>query len=130
MSEHPNAIRIRELAAAFQRGDLAAVVDAYADDSVYRVPGDNLVAGNYQKHELGDFFAKLGEMTGGTFKIEVDDVLGDDDHAVMFWSLTADRNGRHLDTDGGMAFKINPDGKIAESWFLYSDQREYDAFYR
>jgi ketosteroid isomerase-like protein len=130
MSEHPNATRIRDLAAAFQRGDLAAVVGAYAEDSVYRVPGDNEVSGNYAKSELTDFFVKLGTLTEGTFTIEVDDILGDDEHAVMFWRGSMDRNGKHLDADGGMAFKLNADGLISESWFLYSDQRAYDAFFK
>ena len=28
-----------------------------------------------------------------------------------------------------MAFRIDADGKYSESWFLYDDQRAYDAFY-
>jgi hypothetical protein len=28
-----------------------------------------------------------------------------------------------------MAFKIDAASKFSESWFLYDDQRAYDAFY-
>ncbi|MGN6721383.1 MAG: nuclear transport factor 2 family protein [Marmoricola sp.] len=129
MTEHPNATRVRDLAAAFQRGDLAAVVDAYAEGGVYRVPGENSISGNYDKSQLAQFFIGLAEMTGGTFRIEVEDILGNDTHAVMFWRGSMSRGDQHLDADGGMAFRFDDDGKIAESWFLYSDQRAYDSFY-
>ena len=130
MSEHPNAAKVRELAAAFQTGDLDAVVGAYSDDCIYRVGGENLVSGTYVGHQqLKDFFIKLGEVTEGSMKLELEDTLADDHHAVMFWRLTAERQGKTLDANGGMAFKINDQGKFSESWFLYSDQREYDAFY-
>ena len=47
----------------------------------------------------------------------------------MFWRVTADRNGKSLDATGAMAFKVNAEGRYSESWFLYNDQRAYDAFY-
>lgn len=127
---HPNEQKVRDLATAFQAGDLDAVVGGYSEDCIYRVGGNNLVSGTYVGHQqLRDFFIHLGQVTEGTMRFELEDALGDDDHAVMFWKLTADRQGKHLDAEGGMAFKVDADGKFSESWFLYSDQRAYDAFY-
>ena len=46
--------------AAIQGGDLDALLDAYADDGIYRVAGNNVVSGNYQGHEaIRDFFIHL-----------------------------------------------------------------------
>jgi ketosteroid isomerase-like protein len=131
MSEHPNATLIRDLANAFTNGDLESLVNAYADDGLYRVPGHNLVSGNYRGHqEITDFFIHLGTVTGGTMKLSVDDVIGADGHAVMFWRLAAERGDKSIDAKGAMAFKIDDSSrKILESWFMYSDQREYDWFY-
>jgi uncharacterized protein len=130
MSEHPNATLVRKVAGAFIGGDLDAFVNAYAEDAIYRVGGHNLASGNYRGHkEIYDFIVKLGEMTGGTIKLEVEDVMGADNHAMMFWRLLAERNGKSLDAHGAMAFKVNDEGKFSESWFLYSDQKEYDNFY-
>jgi ketosteroid isomerase-like protein len=131
MSEHPNAELIRTLADAFIAGDLQTVVNAYADDGVYRVPGKNLVSGNYRGHkEIFDFFVHLGTVTGGTIKLSVDDVIGTDGYAVMFWRLAAERGEKSIDAKGAMAFKVDDaTRKVTESWFMYSDQREYDWFY-
>ena len=130
MSAHPNLAKLDALIASFQAGDLEAVIDAYAEDGIYRVAGDNIVSGNFRGHdEIRDFFIHLATVTGGTMRLDVVDTLADDDHAVMFWHLTAEREGKTLDATGTMAFKIDADGKFSESWFLYDDQRAYDAFY-
>lgn len=131
MSEHRNAALVRDLADSFMRGDLDALVAGYADDGIYRVGGRNLVSGSYVGHQaIRDFFIRLAEITGGSMRLELVDAIGTDNHAVMFWRLAAERNGKSLDAEGAMAFKIDDDaGKIAESWFLYSDQRQYDDFY-
>lgn len=128
--EHPNAKLVRTLMEAFQAGDLPTALGAYTDDAVYRVPGNNLVSGNYQGREaITGFFYKLMELTGGSMRLVMDDVIGDAGHAVMFWHGTAERAGKTLDSEGIMAFKVNDDGKFTESWFLYDDQRAYDDFY-
>jgi ketosteroid isomerase-like protein len=130
MSEHPNATRLREVATALQGGDLEAFLDAYAEDGIYRVAGDNIVSGSFQGHDaIRDFFMHLMQVTEGSMRLEVKDVLADDGHAVMFWELAVERQGKSLDASGAMAFKIDADGKYSESWFLYDDQRAYDAFY-
>jgi ketosteroid isomerase-like protein len=128
--EHPNSAKVRELVGALQRGALETVIDSYTDDAVYRVGGNNLVSGNFQGHqEMMEFFVKLGELTGGPLKIELTDVMADDHHAVLFWTLSAEKQSKSLDATGTMAFKINDEGKFTESWFLSSDQRAYDEFY-
>jgi ketosteroid isomerase-like protein len=130
MSEHPNATKLKQVVAAFQGGDLEALIDAYADDAVYRVAGDNIISGSYRGRDaIRDFFIHLGQVTGGTMRLELTDTLADDDHAVMFWRVTAERGDTSLDATGAMAFRIDDDGKYSESWFLYNDQRAYDAFY-
>ena len=130
MSEHASVTKVREVVDAFMRGDLEAVLDRMADDAVYRVPGKNMVSGNYRgRQEIRDFFIRLAEVTGGTMRLGLQDIMGDDHHVVMFWTLYAERNGKSLDAHGAMPFKLDDDGKITESWFLYSDQAAYDDFY-
>jgi ketosteroid isomerase-like protein len=130
MSEHPNIAKLNAFIAAIQGGNLDAVLDAYAEDGIYRVAGDNVVSGSYQGREaIRDFFIHLMQVTEGTMRLQVQDTLADDEHAVMFWRVTAERHGNALDATGAMAFKVNADGQYSESWFLYNDQRAYDAFY-
>ncbi len=128
--EHPNATLVLSLMDAVQAGDLETALGTCTDDAVYRVPGDNLVSGNYRGREaITGFFYKLMEITGGSMRLVMDDVIGADGHAVMFWHGTAERAGESLDSKGIMAFKVNDEGRFTESWFLYNDQRAYDEFY-
>ena len=130
MSAHPNVAKLDAMMARFQEGDLEGILDHYAQDGVYRVAGDNIVSGNYRgRAEIRDFFIHLATVTGGSMRLEVLDALADDEHAAMFWHLTADRDGETLDATGAMAFKIDAEGKFSESWFLYDDQVAYDEFY-
>jgi ketosteroid isomerase-like protein len=130
MSEHPNATLVRTLMGHVAGGNLEEALACYTEDGVYRVAGDNLVSGNYQGRDaIRAFFYRLFEVTGGTMRLTLDDVVGDDGHAVMFWTLTAQREGKDLDAKGIMAFKVDDEGKFTESWFLYNDQRAYDEFY-
>ena len=129
MTEHPNAARLRDIVARFQGGDLDALVSAYTPDATYRVAGDNIISGAYTGHEaIRDFFVNLMTITD-RFDLELRDILADDEHAVMFWGVVAERQGHTLEAKGAMAFRIGPDGRYPESWFLYNDQRAYDAFY-
>lgn len=101
-----------------------------AADAVFRVAGDNIVSGAYRgTQELRDYFIRLGQVTGGSMRIDVDEVLARDNHAVMFIHVTTNRKGMRLEAECAEAFRINDAGKITESWFLYEDQKAYDAFY-
>ena len=47
-----------------------------ADDAVFRVAGDNIVSGTYRGTQgLRDYFIRLGQVTGGSMKIDVDELL-------------------------------------------------------
>lgn len=60
----------------------------------------------------------------------MNEVLADHTHAVMYRTLKASRpDGRELDASGAMAFKLDPEGKVAESWFPHRDQPGYNTFW-
>ena len=46
MSEHPNATRAREGFERFVLGDVPALLDLFADDAVWRVPGSKALSGS------------------------------------------------------------------------------------
>ncbi len=72
MQEHPNAIFIRELFAAFARRDLATAVAAFAPDAELEFAGRSPSAKTYRGVDsIRDFLARTGPLSGGTFKAEV-----------------------------------------------------------
>ena len=129
-TEHPNVQIIEDLIDAFHTGDFERFMDGFADDAVFRVAGDNIISGEYRgKPVIRDYFIRLGQVTGGSMRIDVDEILAGDQHAVMFIHVTTDRKGMHLAAECAEAFRLNEAGKVTESWFLYEDQKAYDAFY-
>jgi uncharacterized protein len=129
--DHPNARRVQEALEAFAQGDLDRFMTSFAEDGIFRVAGDNIISGTYRgQQDVRDYFIRLGEITGGSMKIDLDDLVVDDNHAVMFIHVTTERNGKTLEAEAAEAFKFDADGKISESWFMYDDQVAYNAFYQ
>ncbi|HKP85289.1 MAG TPA: nuclear transport factor 2 family protein, partial [Blastocatellia bacterium] len=67
---------MRRATEAFARGDVEALQQIFAPDAVWHVPGRSRVSGTYTGHaEVFGFFGKLMELSGGTFKLELHDIL-------------------------------------------------------
>jgi ketosteroid isomerase-like protein len=130
VDEHPNATRVRSFAEAVAAGDLMAALDLFDEHAVHRVGGKTPLSGTYHGPQaIGELLASLAELTGGTIRMTVDDVVGAGGYGAMFATVTAERVGKHLDDRAVVVFKVNDDGKFQESWFLYSDQRGFDDFF-
>lgn len=69
---HPNEDLVREGFAAFGRGDMDALRKQYwTDDVRWHIPGRSPFAGDYEGPEpVIQAFARLFELSGGTFGIE------------------------------------------------------------
>ena len=127
---HPNADLVREGVAAFQRGDLDALQRQYfAEDIRYHVPGRSPVAGDYEgvAQVLG-FFGQLFELSGGTLRVELHDVMANDEHAAALLKIRAERAGKQLEDNTVLTFHIR-DGKVAEVWSQQTDLYAVDEFW-
>jgi ketosteroid isomerase-like protein len=127
---NPNAELVRRFHEAQQRGDAAVLMDLLADDVVWHVPGRNPLSRDYTgKAEVAGFFARARELSGGTVRTELIDVLGGDAFGIALVRVFAEREGRSL---GGQfqafTFRIE-NGEIAEFWFMVEDRYAVDAFW-
>jgi uncharacterized protein len=128
---HPNEELLQEAFAAFQRGDLAALESKYfAQDIRFHVPGRSQVSGDYQgTGEVLAFFGRLFELSGGTLRLEVHDVIANDQHGVALYTVHAEREGRQLTDNEVLIAHPSADGKAAEVWTQSGDQYAYDEFW-
>lgn len=127
MNEH--AELLRTLFDAFERRDLAAIEAALADDVQSHTPGSSPLAGTARGRDA--VLVQLGrarELSAGTYRIEVEDVLGGDGHAAVVYRGTAERAGRRLDLRHLALYAVR-DGRIAEIWFTPLDQATFDEFW-
>ena len=127
---HPNEDLVREGFAAFGRGDIEALRDRYfADDIRWHIPGRSPIAGDYHGvAQVLELFGRLFELSGGTLRIELHDVLANDEHAVALYTTHAEREGRRLEDKTVGTFHIR-DGKITEVWTQVTDMYAIDEFW-
>lgn len=92
---------------AFGRGDIPAVLNGFAPDIQWHVPGRNPIAGTYKGHdEVVGFFTQLMERSGGTFNLEIDDWLASDEHVVVLVRETGQHDGKRLDVTGAHIWRL------------------------
>jgi ketosteroid isomerase-like protein len=130
MSARDDADLIRSGYDAFVKGDIPAVLEVFSSDIRWRISGRSGLAGEYRGHDavLG-FFGQLMERSGGSFHLELVDVLASEDHVVALTRETGDRAGRpSLDVAGVHIWRV-VDGKAVEFSGIADDQYAEDAFW-
>jgi uncharacterized protein len=129
MTEHPNIDLFKRTFAAFTSGDMERLAELFAEDVVWHTPGSNPLSGEYRNRDDAFVsFGKVFELSGGTYRPEVHDVLATDDHTVALLHTTATRNGKTLDGNEILVFHIR-DGKIAEAWEAWFDEAAWNEFW-
>ena len=129
MAEHPNVALMRKGYEAFAKGDMAALTGLFAEDVVLHQPGNNQISGEHKGRDaVFAVFGKLAQLSGGTFRIELHDVLANDEHAVVLQRVTGSRPGRQLDARAIEVFHIKG-GKVREWWSLTDSPEQEDQFW-
>lgn len=114
---------------AFGRGDIPTVLEAFAPDIQWHIPGRNPLAGTYKGHEeVVGFFTQLMERSGGTFSLEMDDWLASEQHVVVLVRETGQRDSKRLDVTGAHIWRLK-DGKAVDFSFGSADQYAQDDFW-
>lgn len=126
---HPNEQIVRDGFAAFKAGDMDALRRIISAGAVWHAPGRNPLSGSYKGiDEILGFFGRTMEMSGGTFAIDIHDVVGNDEHVFAAYGVTARRDSKSLRDNQVLVFHVH-DGKVAEAWSLAGDQYLTDEFW-
>lgn len=130
MGEHPNLQRLRRGYEAFQNGDMATLDGLFSDDIVWHVPGDSPISGDYKgKEEVFGYFGKLIQETEGTFKLDIETMFADNSRGVAVHRISADRNGKHLDSYAANVYTYDAEGKLVEAWQMSTDTQAASEFF-
>ena len=101
---------------AFQKGDLAAFDNILAEGCVWHVPGRGLRAGDMNgRQAVVEYYGKLGELSEDSIKVDLHDVLANDEHVAGLHSASAQRGGKSYETTEVIVFHVQ-DGRISEAW--------------
>ena len=122
MTEHLNIEQARRGYAAFGSGDLATLSELIADDVVWHAQGVGSLSGDYRgRDQVFGFFGRLAEETGGTFRLDVHDILANDEHTAVLATLTASRGGKSIEVPVVNVSHNDGNGKITEFWTSTTD---------
>lgn len=117
MADHPNAAKYREVTEAFNTGNMEAMSEYVADDvEWWYIGGEQPARG---KQALMEMNRALGD---AEIKVDLHDVIANDEHLVALVNATATRDGRTLKYRTAEIHHVK-DGKITHRW-AFSDDTE------
>ena len=121
---------IEQSVSDFNEGSIADTLETFSPDVTFVVPGRSALAGTYTgRDKLAAFFQGLHEMSGGSFRANVEEILANDERAVLFLRFTAERDGESLDvTMAGFHDDLGPNG-WGKATLLVDDQESFDRFF-
>ncbi len=129
MSSVTNEELLRQGYAAFASGDLATVQALFAEDIVWHSAGANQLTGDYAGHqEVLGYFGRLMELTGGTFRLEIHDVLANEMHGIVLVTVHGARNGQVVALREVNIWHLE-NGKAKEFWAFPEDSYQMDQFF-
>jgi uncharacterized protein len=129
MTEHHNATLIRKGYAAFSAGDVETLKELIAPDAVQHMPGKNMFSGDHRGVDnILQMYRRLSQETGGTFRVDLEEVYANDDTVVTVYHVTADRGGEHLDSRHALVFTMR-DGRAVDINDIAADTDAEDGFW-
>ncbi len=129
MSAAENTAIVERIFDAFARKEGLALRGLFAEDAVWSVPGNGVMAGLYEGREaIFRFLVKLPKETNGTYGSELIDVLASDRRAAALYRARGTRNGQTLEQDQVLVFGI-ADGLVRSVLALPSDPGAFESFW-
>lgn len=127
---HPNEVVVRNLYEAFASADMATVDKLIGDGVTWHAPGTAQHAGIRRgKAELYASMGRLAELTSGTLRSEVVDILANDHRAVVLQLTLGERDGRPALHDREVIVYELHDSRVVEVWEHPGDLYAMDAFF-
>ena len=124
-----NAALIKGPYDAFSRGDVASVFAVFAEDILWHVPGRGPLSRDHRGHaDVGAFFQKVTQLSSGSFRIQIDDILAKGDRVVVLCTESAQRGGRSWSSPQVHVWTVR-DGHATIFWQYQGDQQTEDEFW-
>lgn len=128
-TKHPHAELVRRLLDAFARQDRDEIVAIIAEDCNWRVPGDNVLAGEYaDRAAVLSLFGRLKRLFTGPALFEIIDIAVSGERAISYQYGTVVVSGRTVRLKECLVFRIH-DGQVAEVDEFQFDQQTFDEVF-
>jgi ketosteroid isomerase-like protein len=95
----------------------------------WHFPGRSPFGGDYEGiGQVLDWLGRTFQASDGTIRIDLHDVIGNDEHVVALTRVRAERAGKHLEDNTVQIFHLQ-DGKATEVWTHPADLYASDDFW-
>jgi uncharacterized protein len=122
--------RLERWLTSYGEQDEGTMLDSLADDAVWHVGGTHHLSGDYRgRAAILGYFDEVRRETADSMKLEPLAIMANERHGAAFLRVTADRQGRRLDTTVADAFRFDDDGRIIEFWAHSADQAAINEFW-
>jgi uncharacterized protein len=124
-----NGAIIRKAYEDFAKGNIPAVFAAFDANITWHVPGHSPLSGDFKGHDqIGAFFQRTMELSGGAFSIDVHNVMSDGDIVVALVTVNAKRRGSSASFPEVQVWRLK-NGKVVEFREYQGDEQREDRFW-
>lgn len=124
-----NSVIIRKAYEDFAQGNIQAVFAAFDAGITWHVPGHSPLSGDYTgRDQIGGFFQRTMELSGGAFSIDVHQILAEDDLVVALVTVNAERNGLSASFPEIHVWRMR-EGKATDFREYQGDEQREDRFW-
>ena len=129
MGAQEDAGLVRRGYEAFGAGDMDTLRSLFAEDAVWHLGGSGGLSGDKQGLDaILAYFSELFTRSDGTIKVDLDDLIGGENHTVGFQRVHAQRNGAAMDQRTVIVFALR-DGKVSEVYEFPEDTAKAAEFW-
>jgi len=114
---------------AFKNGDMDTMRTILTGDVAWHASGQGPLSGDFQgiDNVIGEF-GRLFQESGGSFRVEVNEILEGEHSVVVLARASASREGKTLDEPYAHIFNFRGD-QVSEAWVINYDQAKTAAFW-
>jgi ketosteroid isomerase-like protein len=124
-----NSVIIRKAYDDFAKGNIPSVFAVFDAGITWHVPGHSPLSGEYAGHDqIGGFFQRTMELSGGVFSIDVHNVLAEGDLVVALVTVNAERNGLAASFPEVHVWRMK-NGKVTDFREYQGDELREDRFW-
>ena len=124
-----NSVIIRGAYEDFAQGNIPSVFAVFDPNITWHVPGHSRLSGDYTGHDqIGGFFQRTMELSGGAFSIDVHNVLAENDLVVALVTVNATRNGLSASFPEIHVWRMK-NGRAIEFREYQGDEQREDRFW-
>jgi ketosteroid isomerase-like protein len=114
---------------AFGAGDMDTLRGLFTEDAVWHLGGSGGLSGDKQGLDaILAYFGELFTRSDGTIRVDLDDLIGGENHTVGFQRVHAQRNGAAIDQRTVLVFALK-DGKVSEVYEFPEDTAKAADFW-